>query len=195
MWILLLILPPTLQSITSPETDLISHYLCSVWFPLHSLLRYLHFNLEDSLWSFSIHLSITTASQISQDLCRRVRFWRINLLHLSTFSKPLILHPNANEHMPHPDWCEVYLYHQVCSCPPNTSYPGVSVIDRNGNRGGADPLSLSIIPTFAIPHSSNPFSTFRIMAENSEDYGSVTWRPQNLPQMVLQYWSWQEARP
>lgn len=118
VWILQLALPHKWQSIPFSETHLISHYLCSAWFPFHSLLRCLHFNLESSLWSFSTHLSITTASQISQDLCWRGCFWRINSFNHSTFSKPVILHPNANEHMPHPDWCEVCFHYQVHSCPP-----------------------------------------------------------------------------
>ena len=157
MWILLLVLPCKLQSITSPETDLISYYLCSAWFPLHSLLRYLQFNLKDSLWSFSIHLSITTASQISQDRCWRVCFWRINLLHLSTFSKPVILHPNANEHMPHLMWAIPLLPGTFLS--PKYSYTRISVIHRNGNRSWADTLSLSIIPT--LPSHILPYHSPR----------------------------------
>lgn len=86
MWILQLVPPHKWQA---------SHFQRHIWFhiiyaqpdfPFHSLLRCLHFNLESFLWSFSIHLSITTASQISQDLCWRGCFWRINSFNHSTFS-------------------------------------------------------------------------------------------------------------
>lgn len=167
MWILQLALPHKWQSIPFPETHLISHYLCSAWFPFHSLLRCLHFNLESSLWSFSTHLSITTASQISQDLCWRGCFWRINSFNHSTFSKPVILHLNANEHMPLM-WGVLSLSGTFMS--PSTSHTMTSPVTQHHSDGDwAASLSLSVIPTLGSPHSSMPFSTFRIKAENRED--------------------------
>lgn len=166
MWILLRVLPHKLQSITLPETNLSSHYLCSAWFPLHSLFRYLRFNLEDLLWSFSICFSIITASQISQDLCWRPCLWRMNLLNLWTFSKPVILHLNASEHMPHPDWCEVRFHYQVYSCPPIGPTPGLLLSFIIIAMKVELTLSCLFIPTLSISHSCILFSTLRIKAEN-----------------------------
>lgn len=98
------------------------HCLCSAWFPLHSLFICLHFNI----FMISQHVSLHHYS-LSNIIGPRLRlcFWRINLLNHSTFSKPVILHLNASEHVPHSDWCEVFVHYQVDSCPPIPPTPGL----------------------------------------------------------------------
>lgn len=120
--ILLIVLPYELQRITLPETNLSSHCLRLAWFLLHSLFIYLHFNIFMIFRHASLHhysLSNITGPRL------RLCFWGINLLNLSTFSKPVILHLNASEHMPHADWCKVFVHYQVDSCPSIPPTPGL----------------------------------------------------------------------